>query len=284
MAPACPAASRSGHFTATRTRLALRVHWKDAMRPLRFACLLVILISEMVLAQSNAASFAPVVTYGSGGGYAGLVAMADVNGDGKPDLLVANECAISTNCAPGSVGVLLGNGDGTFRPAVTYGTGGYDAESVAVADVNGDGKPDLIAANGCQFSNCQGNGLVGVLLGNGDGTFQPAVTYGAGGYNPSSVVVADVNGDGKPDLLVTNYCAPDNCDSGNVGVLLGNSDGTFQAAVTYGSGGVFTWPVAVADVNGGGRPDLGVANAWTSSTDLFWTRENTGFRQSDLGC
>ena len=50
------------------------------------------------------------------------------------------------------------------------------------------------------------NGTVGVLLGNGDGTFQTAVTYGSGGYWANSVAVADVNGDGKPDLLVANFC------------------------------------------------------------------------------
>ena len=76
------------------------------------------------------------------------VAVADVNGDGKPDLVVANVCASSADdCANGTVGVLLGNGDGTFQTAVTYGSGGYEANSVAVADVNGDGKPDLLVAN-----------------------------------------------------------------------------------------------------------------------------------------
>ena len=122
------------------------------------------------------------------------------------------------------MGVLLGNGDGTFQAAVTYGTGGIYADSVAVADVNGDGKLDLVAEN-------YGSNNVGVLLGNGDGTFQTAVTYGSGGAYPYSVAVADVNGDGKPDIVVANS------GSSNVGVLLGNGDGTFQTAVAYGSGG-----------------------------------------------
>ena len=93
-------------------------------------------------------SFANAVGYGSGGNWADSVAVADVNGDGKPDLVVANYCA-SGSCANGTVGVLLGNGDGTFQSAVTYGSGGTDAYSVAVADVNGDGKPDLLVANRC---------------------------------------------------------------------------------------------------------------------------------------
>ena len=74
--------------------------------------------------------------------------MADVNGDGKPDLMVANYCGTDNNCSTeGSAGVLLGNGDGTFQTAVTYGSGGLNPLSVAVADVNGDGKPDLLVAN-----------------------------------------------------------------------------------------------------------------------------------------
>src|SRR5438876_797547 len=137
------------------------------------------------------------------------VAVADVNGDGKPDLLVANE-------GNATVGVLLGNGDGTFQPVVTYGSGGSGANSVAVADVNGDGKPDLLVATSLSAT-------VGVLLGNGDGTFQSAVTYGSGGLNrASSVVGADVNGDGRPDLLV-GTCNSFSCFVGAVSVLLNNS-------------------------------------------------------------
>ncbi len=116
------------------------------------------------------------------------VAVGDVNGDGKPDLVVANH-------GSNTVSVLLGNGNGSFPSQQTFATG-LDPVSVAVADVNGDGKPDLIAAN--EFNN-----TVSVLLGNGNGTFQTQQTF-ATGIDPLSVAIADVNGDGKPDLVVAN--------------------------------------------------------------------------------
>jgi hypothetical protein len=209
-------------------------------------------------------NFAPAVAYGSGGYSPYSVAVADVNGDGRPDLLVANICLPGINCASGgTVGVLLGDGDGTFQTVVTYGTGAYYTLSLAVADVNGDGKPDLLVANQCvnYDDGCSGSGAVGVLLGNGDGTFQPAMTYASGGFYAQSVAVADVNGDGKPDLLVANECMDYNCaTNGTSGVLLGNGDGTFGTATTYGSAGYDAQSVAVGDVNGDGKPDLLLAN------------------------
>jgi hypothetical protein len=103
-----------------------------------------------------------------------------VNGDGKPDLLVINQCADLINCRSGTISVLLGNGDGTFQPAVTYDSGGYIAQSVAVADVNGDGKPDLLVANfSIDFFNL-GTGAVGVLLNNTPfDTTPPSITLSA---------------------------------------------------------------------------------------------------------
>ncbi|RDJ93325.1 VCBS repeat-containing protein, partial [Lacticaseibacillus rhamnosus] len=117
------------------------------------------------------------------------VAIADVNGDGKPDVIVANSVT-------GSVSVLLGNGDGTLQAPFTspIPNGGDYGVSGAVADGNGDGKPDLVTAG-----NSEGN--VGVLLGNGDGTFQGGRGFGVGGRGFSSVAAADLNGDGKFDLV-----------------------------------------------------------------------------------
>jgi hypothetical protein len=220
-----------------------------------------------VLLGNGDGTFQPAAMYGSDGEYAFSVAVADVNGDGKPDLVVATECYNSSNCSNGGVDVLLGNGDGTFRGAPIHGSGGYEAYSVAVADVNGDGKPDLLVANYCASSSNCSNGEVGVLLGNGNGAFQPAVSYNSGGEYAYSIAVADVNGDGKPDLLVANFYDAGNPDSGGVSVLLGNGNGTFQAAVSNISGGFGAYSIAVADVNGDGKPDLVVANECYNSSN-----------------
>ncbi len=212
-----------------------------------------------VLLGNGDGTFQAPVSYGSGGVDAVSVAVADVNGDGKLDLVVANQC-IDVNCANGSVSVLLGNGDGTFQPAVSYGSGGQTADSVAIGDVNGDGKPDLVVANQCASSNSCTNGTVAVLLGNGDGTFQAAVSYWSGGVGGAySVTVGDVNGDGKPDLVVANQCYDDTCTNGGVSVLLGNGDGTFQAAVCTPTLQLFlgeVQPLALADFDGDGKLDV----------------------------
>ena len=215
-----------------------------------------------VLLGKGNGSFQTAVVYSSGGIFADAIAIADVNGDGIPDLVVA-DCGANTqnNCAGGSVGVLLGVGNGTFGTAIVTSLSPSGASSVAVADVNGDGKPDVIVGTGSDTA-----GLVGVLLGKGDGTFQPEVTYSSGGLSPLAVAVAEL-GNGKFDVVVANTWDPARTVS-NVGVLVGNGDGTFQKAVVYGTGGFFPDSVALADVNGDGKPDMVVANSSvTSSSD-----------------
>jgi hypothetical protein len=115
--------------------------------------------------------------------------VADFNGDGKQDVAIGLFGGFG-------VSILLGSGDGTFQPAVNYPT--LFPASVAVADFNGDHKLDLAVAN---FG--APGGTASVLLGNGDGTFQPAVSYPAG-YEMSFLAVGDFNGDGKPDLVLSD--------------------------------------------------------------------------------
>ncbi len=161
----------------------------------------------------------------------------DANHDGISDLIVANS-------SDNNVGVLLGNGDGTFQTQATYATGA-GAFAVKTGDFNKDGNPDLAVTN---FSTT----TVSILLGNGDGTFQTQTTY-AVGNGPASIAVADFDYDGNLDLAVANE--RDN----TISVLLGNGDGTFQAQHTYATGGSPA-AVASADFNKDGYADLAVAN------------------------
>lgn len=123
------------------------------------------------------------------------------------------DCGANIFCptrATGALSIRLAHGDGTFQAAVVCSSGGISTISVGIADVNGDGRLDLLT--GSLESN-----TVSVLPGNGDGTFQPGVTYDSGsGSGPQSIAVADVDGDGKLDLLVANY------GDDTVGVLRGN--------------------------------------------------------------
>jgi len=221
------------------------------------------------------------------------LAEGDLNGDGKPDLVLFGSGTTTTN---GMIAIMLGNGDGTFTLKQTYTLSFVlGVESVAIADFNGDGIPDLVAAGG---------GLQGLamLLGNGDGSFQaPQAYYPALGAN--YIAAGDFNGDGRPDLAVANSAgncveiflgagggrlqaplfyavekvpagitmadwngdgkldlAVANTESNTVSVLFGNGDGSFQPQAFY-SAGQAPISVAAADINGDGVPDLLVANA-----------------------
>lgn len=177
------------------------------------------------------------------------VAVGDFNGDGKLDMAVTSwNPSFSPNI--NLVTVLLGNGDGTFQPGVDYSTVGAEPDSIVVADVNHDGKLDILTADA-------GSLTVSVLLGNGDGTFQPAMLdsdIGALEGSPFSLAIGDLNGDGNLDLVL-----PEEADN-NVSVILGNGDGTFNPATNYPVG---THPrfAAIGDFNGDGKMDLAVANS-----------------------
>jgi hypothetical protein len=188
------------------------------------------------------------------------VAVADFNGDGKLDLAVANSCTDSQCKNPGTVSILLGNGDGTFQPATNYSTG-YFSDAIAVGDLNGDGKLDLAVVNLYGLCRKCDNSTVSVLLGNGDGTFQPQTQY-LTGLGAAEVAIADVNGDGKLDLATGN-CEAQNCEpiwgSGSASILLGNGDGTFQPHIEYQTA-AGTHSIAVGDFTGNGAADIVTGN------------------------
>jgi Bacterial Ig-like domain (group 3)/FG-GAP-like repeat len=230
-----------------------------------------------VLLGNGDGTFQSAVSYATGGPSATWVSVSDLNGDGKPDLVVGNQW--QTQNALNTLGVLLGNGDGTFQPAVSYVlNGGPSPIAISLGDLNGDGKPDIIVSEGVPAGGFLGPASVDVLLGNGDGTFKSAVTYNAGGRGPGGVVLADVNGDGTPDVVVGNECPAEGTICGEslpgvVSVLFGNGDGTLQAAITYQVGGFGALstgsasPVAAADLNGDGLVDIVATECITFACD-----------------
>jgi hypothetical protein len=164
------------------------------------------------------------------GPFPSSVAVGDFNGDGKLDLAVG----VFNLARSGIVAILLGNGDGSFRSPVLYATPA-EPQSVAVADLRGNGKLDVVAANGDGID---------ILLGNGDGTFQPGgVSVGPG---TDFVTVGDFNGDGKPDLAVSS--------NSGFNILLGNGDGTFHLSQTIPAG--IERDIALGDFNHDGKLDL----------------------------
>jgi len=184
------------------------------------------------------------------------IAVGDFNHDGKLDLAVA-----PTNSSSGfgtEVLVLLGNGDGTFRPAIHY-TVGILPDSVAAADLNHDGNLDLVVANNQSNS-------VSVLLGRGDGTFLPAVNY-AVPQLPQFVAVADFNHDGNLDLITLHnkyLTVPCLC----VAVLLGNGDGTFQEPAIITTVTITPYAIGVGRFNAGENLDLVVAEEFGGTNQV----------------
>ncbi len=194
-----------------------------------------------LLMGTTAGTFTPGGTIAVGTSPTSVV-LADFNNDNKLDLA-------SVTGGFGHLDVNLGNGDGSFAAKVNY-TTGFVAKTVVVGFFNADAQPDLAVA--CDFPSGDG---VSILLGNPDGTFQPFTNYGAGGQNPATLVVADLNGDGFQDLVTANKQFANN----SISVLTGTGTGIFDPARVYtaGQGPV---GVAVADFNSDGRPDVVTAN------------------------
>ncbi|HEY0405866.1 MAG TPA: FG-GAP-like repeat-containing protein [Pyrinomonadaceae bacterium] len=173
---------------------------------------------------------------------------ADFNGDGKPDLAGAGL----------NVRVMLGNGDGSFRPQVEYPAGGY-TQDIAAGDLNNDGHSDLVVTN----NNAQ-IGLT-VLLGNGDGTFGVPVSYlNDTGSDSPSVVVTDFDQDGRLDVVAAHQIACFNAPcvvADSISLWRGTGDGSLQPAQQIHVGPGLS-RLAVGDFNNDGRVDLGIAAAF----------------------
>lgn len=205
-----------------------------------------------------------------------FIAVGDFNKDGIPDLAIANPNS-------STVSVLLGNGDGTFQTqsAGTANPVGAGPDSLAVADLNGDGNLDIaVLSRGVSIPSTWttalwAGGSVSVLLGNGDGTFQSAVeiadtpaTVEIQSLGASRIVAPDLNKDGKPDLVVSGF------EANAVSILLGRGDGSFAAPITYPAG-VSPEGIAAGDFNNDGNPDLMVANLAGTGTLLIGNGDGT---------
>jgi hypothetical protein len=207
-----------------------------------------------ILLGNGDGTFQAAQNYHFGGNPASL-AVGDFNGDGHLDLAAIGR----VYPGPGTVNVLLGNGDGTFRVPQDYacrdGSG-----SLAVGDFNGDGRLDIVTDGS-------------ILLGNGDGTFRAAQNNGVLPNPGLSLAVGDFDGNGRLDLIVAGYdffAAGD--DHGMANVLLSNGDGTFQAAQNYDAG-YRPGSVGVGDFNGDGHLDFAVANPFSDTVTVLL---NTG--------
>ncbi len=195
-------------------------------------------------------TFTPSPLSSETGGQPRSMAIGDFNGDGILDLVVAGGYSGSTPA------VLLGNGDGSFTATVPLTLPqNFAPYSVVTGDFNQDGKLDLAIAN--YYST--GSSLL-IFLGNGDGTFAATAAGPTGIANATELAVADINGDGNPDLVETSYY--------QLGILLGNGDGSFATATTL-SAGNSPYAIAVADFNGDGTQDLAVTNSNGSAVNIL---------------
>lgn len=174
------------------------------------------------------------------------VAVADLNGDDKPELAIASDVT-------DTVSVLPNRGDGSFLSGTSHPTGRRPV-SIAIGDLNGDGQRDLVTANA-------GANTVSVLLNRGGLSFDARHDYRSG-RSPGSVAIGDLNGDDKPDLATANF------KDATVSVLLNRGDGSFQPKHDYRTG-TFPFSIVIGDLNRDGTADLATANGGLSSVSVL---------------
>jgi len=261
--------------------------------------------------QGSPPSFDAARSYTVPYGESAVVAISDLDGDGRPDLVAANYLNLLADEEDNSVSVLLNRGDGSFRASRDY-RSAYGAASVAIGDVNGDSRPDLAQ---------MGTGTVSVFINKGNGSFHARREYRTGiGADAYPIAIGDLNGDGKLDLVTAKVAAdrpgavsvllnwgdgnsqaklayrtifgrdlhdlngdgkPDlvfeNCDDADsVSVLLNRGDGSFRARQDYPTPSA-PCGLVIGDLNGDGKPDLAIANYDSDTVSVFLNRGDGSF-------
>lgn len=218
-----------------------------------------------VLLNDGTGNFVPASVYGlTGTGGLGQLAISDFNGDGNSDILLGSG---------GSLSILLGNGDGTMQGAAITSQALGTVYAAITADVNGDGIPDLVESVYVPSYGNQGGILV--FLGTGNGQYAAPTLYTAGFATALALVAGDFNNDGKVDIAAVGEGLDGSFAQGEVSLLLGNGDGTFQSPVSYGTGGQYSLSLVTGDFNGDGKLDIAVVNQSSSVSILLGNGDGT---------
>lgn len=214
-----------------------------------------------VLLGDGAGGFTATASALNVGTHSVTLGLADFNGDGKPDLSVADSDA-------NSVSLFFGDGAGGFTAATSPFAVGTKPIDMKVGDVNGDGKQDIVTAN---FTD----NTISILLGNGSGGFYPTINTANSG-SPLSIILADLDNDGKVDISATNY-------DGTVSFLWGKGTGAFSDTIKNISVNDYPSSIAVGDLNGDNKPDMVVASSASSGNISILLNTGAGDFVNTLG-